>query len=186
MCNETDLVLVGDFPTGPGPAESSGLVAVATLDENGVKTQHWQLTAEALLICRDLEKRLDRMVHRVARAPDQQRRYSSALALLSTVGLQTDHDGILIALDYTSEALRDPLQSDPVFERAMALGEELEPAFTFDDPHGELAFPRLAFALARLEDPNLMERCLGAAVTRLREGRFDLDEMASLIEAMRQ
>ena len=185
MCDEAELVLVGNIPTGPGPAEQSGLVEVVTLSEKDGSTQIWKLTPQALVSARDLEKRLDRMVRQVAQSGDLQRRYYGALSLMTSIGCQDDRDGLLIAMDHAGDALGDVLKRDPVFDRAAALGEELEPAFVFDDPHGELAFPRLAFAIARLEDPLLTERCLTAAVTRIREGEFDLDEMAAFIEALR-
>ena len=88
-----------------------------------------------------------------------------------------------MALDYAEEALTGTEEANSLVERALALGEELDPV-TFFDVEAEL-FERLAYALARLSDPVLIEHCLAAAVTRVRTPSFNLEEMAAFVEAAR-
>lgn len=183
MCEAPVTEVVLKMHAAAIPPDEAGLIELKTLNDGVGLIDSWQLTPAALLDCRQLEKRLARMVVRIAHEPRVERRYEAALSLLATVALQDDQDGILMALDYAEEALTEAEPQNPLVQRALALGEELDPV-TFFDVEAEL-FERLAYALARLSDPVLIERCLDAAVTRVRSPSFNLEEMPAFLEAAR-
>lgn len=87
MCETPETEIVLKMHAAAIPPDEAGLIELKTLDDGVGLTDSWQLTSAALLDCRQLEKRLARMVVRIAQESRVERRHEAALSLLATIAL---------------------------------------------------------------------------------------------------
>lgn len=141
----------------------SGLIERFRLDDTFV----WSLTSTAINYVLDAETALQKLVHEIAKRQDVLVAYTAGIGLLYDLSLQTDVDGVWIAIDHAQQVVGFKGVDD---RDALALAA----VTTADDEDVDTGLEQAMFAIASHPDPALRQRLLPGLVRYVRrEGRVE-------------